>query len=582
MEYTRLFAFERSRLTQVFDRKSFNTKNQQQPNNQQRVDIQCHSRPDIGSKSIAINKKGVARRVFILDGCLTVTAAARHSKRVYKMMRISCFVLAINFILTSCLSPANTFRDDRISIQTGYAHPVFLTPRQYMMAINPYGVGLFSGNPEPSPNPSDQLVPAPPIIPLTKEPADSSVPSSIPITSEPDSSVISSSNIPISSEPDEPSANPSNIPVINEPDSSVPSSIPLTNEPDTSVPSNIPEINESDSSVPSIPEINESDSSVPSHIPEINESDSVIQSGIPERSEPDPFDFPSIPVPSTEEEIEEDFDFNGGTLTSMKLQYPCGRGPTSFPTRQVNLDGDDTVNISGSEAKKNSWPFVVALRYDGAVKCGGFLISHNRVLTAAHCVERKSSFDILHMTVSFGMHTMGSSKLQTKEDSQMTRRVSRVIVPNGYNAGSLANDIAILVLESPVIYSDAISPVCLPPASTDPDQYADQIAAIMGWGASTSGGKQSDTLQQVTTSILTNSLCSGYYSKLTKNMFCTYTSDKTSCQGDSGGPVVVQSESGAWTAVGLNSYSRMCETTEYPSVKTRISAYVSWINKNLK
>ena len=34
------------------------------------------------------------------------------------MMRISCFVLAINFILTSCLSPANTFRDDRISIQS--------------------------------------------------------------------------------------------------------------------------------------------------------------------------------------------------------------------------------------------------------------------------------------------------------------------------------------------------------------------------------------------------------------------------------------------------------------------------------
>jgi hypothetical protein len=148
----------------------------------------------------------------------------------------------------------------------------------------------------------------------------------------------------------------------NEPDTSVPSNIPEINESDSSVPSHIPEINESDSSVPSnIPEINESDSSVPSHIPEINESDSVIQSGIPERSEPDPFDFPSIPVPSTatEEEIEEDFDFNGGTLTSMKLQYPCGRGPTSFPTRQVNLDGDVTI-IGGSEAKKNSWPFVVS------------------------------------------------------------------------------------------------------------------------------------------------------------------------------------------------------------------------------
>ena len=34
----------------------------------------------------------------------------------------------------------------------------------------------------------------------------------------------------------------------------------------------------------------------------------------------------------------------------------------------------------------------------------------------------------------------------------------------------------------PIVISNKVGPVCLPPASTDPDQYVDQAAAVMGWG----------------------------------------------------------------------------------------------------
>ncbi len=45
---------------------------------------------------------------------------------------------------------------------------------------------------------------------------------------------------------------------------------------------------------------------------------------------------------------------------------------------------------------------------------------------------RLTSADIATLTVSLGMHTVGNEKLKTTNDAQMTRRVSRVIMHNGY------------------------------------------------------------------------------------------------------------------------------------------------------
>lgn len=49
------------------------------------------------------------------------------------------------------------------------------------------------------------------------------------------------------------------------------------------------------------------------------------------------------------------------------------------------------------------------------------------------------------------------------------------------------NDIAVLTVEPAIVYSTAISPVCLPAASTAVDPFKGQDAAIMGWGKLKSG-----------------------------------------------------------------------------------------------
>ena len=40
-----------------------------------------------------------------------------------------------------------------------------------------------------------------------------------------------------------------------------------------------------------------------------------------------------------------------------------------------------------------------------------------------------------------------------------------------------------------MVFSKTVVPVCLPPASTDPDQYVDQNAMVMGWAGKTKRGQ---------------------------------------------------------------------------------------------
>ena len=89
-------------------------------------------------------------------------------------------------------------------------------------------------------------------------------------------------------------------------------------------------------------------------------------------------------------------------------------------------------------------------------------------------------------------------------DVQMTRRMSKVVFHNKYNAAnyvSYCNTPTTILrlyslklrlgqryrhyikLDMPVIFSRSVAPICLPLASPDPDQYADQNAVIMRWNA---------------------------------------------------------------------------------------------------
>ncbi|KAK4005707.1 hypothetical protein OUZ56_010782 [Daphnia magna] len=164
----------------------------------------------------------------------------------------------------------------------------------------------------------------------------------------------------------------------------------------------------------------------------------------------------------------------------QKSSIPCGVGPN--PNRIVN----------GQEAVPNSWPFVVGFKTLGSntVFCGGSLISDTEILTAAHCFERLSLYQLSRKVVKLGMHDRGNDDGEP-EDALETIKISSLTIHRMFNRRSFDYDVAIITIEQPVTYSSAISRVCLPSGMEQIDDFAGKSANVMGWGTTSFGNIRS-------------------------------------------------------------------------------------------
>jgi hypothetical protein len=110
-----------------------------------------------------------------------------------------------------------------------------------------------------------------------------------------------------------------------------------------------------------------------------------------------------------------------------------------------------------------------------------------------------------------------------------------------------------LTLDSPVVYSTAVSPVCLPEASAETIPSAGQEVAMMGWGDLTYGienlhfililfrlifilyyshaEKRSNILQEVKGTVVTNAECMDDYAMdIADEMLCVSAPVQSACQ----------------------------------------------------
>ncbi|XP_076132848.1 chymotrypsin-like elastase family member 2A [Alosa pseudoharengus] len=99
-------------------------------------------------------------------------------------------------------------------------------------------------------------------------------------------------------------------------------------------------------------------------------------------------------------------------------------------------------------------------------------------------------------------------------------------------------------------------------------------------------GDGSDSLQQALLPVVEYNACKhpDWWSFLmTDKMVCAGGDGKVgSCMGDSGGPLNCQNSNGIWEVHGIVSFGApSCNQVQRPSVFTRVSAYVSWINSIL-
>uniref|UniRef100_A0A671SIH6 trypsin n=1 Tax=Sinocyclocheilus anshuiensis TaxID=1608454 RepID=A0A671SIH6_9TELE len=237
--------------------------------------------------------------------------------------------------------------------------------------------------------------------------------------------------------------------------------------------------------------------------------------------------------------------------------------------------------VNGREAKPHSRPYMVSIQISGQHDCGGFLISDQWVLTAAHCWNRYAI-----LTVVVGAHDLSNIKILDRI------RVKFYIPHPGYLISSLRNDIMLLMVNIILLVTTIIQYLVrkqilnnilydfLLQFLDSKDVNVDTLCSVAGWGRLWTNGSLSDRLMEAYVTTLNHVQCQRKwgpsYSAL--QMICAY-GGGGSCKGDSGGPLVCGD-----TAVGVTSFGSKlcCNSPEHPNVYTKISAYLPWIHHILR
>lgn len=158
-------------------------------------------------------------------------------------------------------------------------------------------------------------------------------------------------------------------------------------------------------------------------------------------------------------------------------------------------------------ATSRQFPYQVALHMRQALQmflCGGSLIKHNFVLSAAHCLD---GFNRVTVIIGALNRINGPMALQT----DVTGSHNFISHPR-YNASSLAHDIALLRIpnaRTSLLDHANVAVVDLPLPS---DVFVDLIgrnATVSGWGVTSDGQTRqpSNVLRYITLNIISNVEC---------------------------------------------------------------------------
>ncbi|XP_014853269.1 PREDICTED: duodenase-1-like [Poecilia mexicana] len=231
-----------------------------------------------------------------------------------------------------------------------------------------------------------------------------------------------------------------------------------------------------------------------------------------------------------------------------------------------NVHGSDIIH--GEKAPENSMQYMVSVQNKRGHVCGGFLVSEDFVVTAAHCAKDEPEDVVL-----------GTHKLSKRNLSPVN--IECICKYPTYKDVGFGDDIMLLKLSGKAPLNNKVTIIPLP-TSSNANLKDGQICSVAGWGKTGTNLPNVDDLRVVNVSILNPQLCREKWGDpFPSNVICAggYDTDKGFCQGDSGGPLVCNQ-----VAVGVVSFNNRanCNYPDVPNVYTDISKYLPWINNITK
>ncbi|XP_036286122.1 serine protease 46 [Pipistrellus kuhlii] len=235
--------------------------------------------------------------------------------------------------------------------------------------------------------------------------------------------------------------------------------------------------------------------------------------------------------------------------------------------------------VKGKLVEAGKWPWQVSILFMGMYICSGSVIHHLWVLTAAHCLER--SLDASKYSVMVGAQHLSAN------DTQLP--LARLVIHENFKS-LISDDIALLKLKDPILWSPMVQPICLPTTKLVPEVGSSCWAIVWGRPSVRVATKSPYSLQEVSVRIINSETCNQQYQFLYlkgqkkimgKDMLCTSSEwGADSCQVNSGSSLVCQVNK-TWIQMGVESWSFSCKQHHFPNIYTSTSHFTHWIQRQI-
>ncbi|XP_047535638.1 collagenase-like [Vanessa atalanta] len=240
-----------------------------------------------------------------------------------------------------------------------------------------------------------------------------------------------------------------------------------------------------------------------------------------------------------------------------------------------DFDGSRIVGgqLSALGAHPHLGGLVITLTDGRQSVCGSSLLTHTRLVTAAHC-WRHDGVQARLFTVVLGSVRLFSGGLRVNTNN--------VQMHASYDEDRLANDIAIIVTGH-ISYTNVIQRIAIASGSNN---YAGTWATAAGYGRTGDnvGISNSQAKRHVNMQVITNAVCANTFGSnvIISSTLCTATTGgQSTCGGDSGGPLAITSGNSR-TLIGITSFgSRAGCSRGLPAGFARVTSFNSWINARL-